>query len=178
MGPSSAPGEEEGVTDASLRAATLRLLDAADPVSDTERRIRSRLEAEFGAALTREQRATVRACLEGWLRKNFGKSSARNGGRGGTAAAGAAKKEKKRPREADAQTGCLLSEPLRAFLGVERMPRTQIVKKIWAYVKEKKLQDPADKRNILIDDALAGIFKPPVRPRARNPRRRCAEAGV
>ena len=57
MGPSSAPGEEEVVTDASLRAATLRLLDAADPVSDTERRIRSRLEAEFGRALTREIRA-------------------------------------------------------------------------------------------------------------------------
>lgn len=35
---------------------------------------------------------------------------------------------------------CVLSEPLQAFVGEETMIRTQIVKKIWDYIKEKDLQ--------------------------------------
>ena len=37
----------------------------------------------------------------------------------------------------------------------------QVVKRIWAYVKEHDLQNPKDKRKIILDDALGKIFKVP-----------------
>lgn len=52
-----------------------------------------------------------------------------------------------------------LSEPLQALLGESQLSRPQTVKRIWAYVKERDLQQPDDKRNILCDDALRAVFK-------------------
>ena len=37
----------------------------------------------------------------------------------------------------------------------------QVVKRIWAYVKEHDLQNPKDKRKIILDDVLGKIFKVP-----------------
>ena len=50
------------------------------------------------------------------------------------------------------------SEPLAALLGAEKLSRPQVVKGLWAYIKERNLQNPADRREILCDDALRAIF--------------------
>jgi upstream activation factor subunit UAF30 len=52
-----------------------------------------------------------------------------------------------------------LSEPLAALLGESVLSRPQCVKKIWQYVKERDLQDPADKRQIRCDDRMRAVFK-------------------
>lgn len=39
------------------------------------------------------------------------------------------------------------------------MPRTQVVKRIWSYVRERDLQDPSDRRQIRCDEPLKAIFK-------------------
>ena len=52
-----------------------------------------------------------------------------------------------------------LSPQLSEFLGVERASRPDIVKRMWAYFKEHNLQNPKDKRQILLDDALQKVFK-------------------
>jgi upstream activation factor subunit UAF30 len=52
-----------------------------------------------------------------------------------------------------------LSEPLSAMLGQPALSRPQTVKQIWAYVKERDLQDPSDKRQIRCDDAMYAVFK-------------------
>ncbi|KAJ1559452.1 hypothetical protein HK405_010581 [Cladochytrium tenue] len=39
------------------------------------------------------------------------------------------------------------------------LTRSEVVKRIWAYIKERGLQDPADGRRILCDDALRAVFK-------------------
>lgn len=52
-----------------------------------------------------------------------------------------------------------LSEPLSALLGETQLSRPQTVKKIWEYVKSNDLQDPADKRQIVCDDAMRAVFK-------------------
>lgn len=52
-----------------------------------------------------------------------------------------------------------LSDKLAGVLGASRMSRPQVVKKLWEYIKGKDLQDPKDKRFILCDEALHGIFK-------------------
>jgi upstream activation factor subunit UAF30 len=52
-----------------------------------------------------------------------------------------------------------LSPALSSLLGETTLSRPQTVKKIWAYVKERDLQDPADKRQIRCDEALRAVFK-------------------
>jgi upstream activation factor subunit UAF30 len=46
-----------------------------------------------------------------------------------------------RKRRNNSHLGSVLSEPMQAFLGgVESMPRTQVVKAIWDYIKANSLQ--------------------------------------
>lgn len=52
----------------------------------------------------------------------------------------------------------LLSTPLQEFLGSEELPRTQVVKMIWQYIKEHNLQNPNDRREILCDEKMEPIF--------------------
>ncbi|XP_076949100.1 uncharacterized protein LOC143621624 isoform X2 [Bidens hawaiensis] len=54
---------------------------------------------------------------------------------------------------------CALSPPLQKFTGEPEMARTEVVKKIWAYIKEKDLQNPKNKRKILCDEMLHEIFR-------------------
>ena len=43
-------------------------------------------------------------------------------------------------------------------VGFNPLPRTQAVKKLWAYIKKHKLQDKKNKRTINPDDKLAKVF--------------------
>ena len=51
-----------------------------------------------------------------------------------------------------------VSEELSAVVGRGPMPRTEVTKKLWAYIKKNKLQDPKNKRDILADSALKSVF--------------------
>ncbi len=53
------------------------------------------------------------------------------------------------------------SEALAAVVGAKPLPRTEVTKKIWAYIKKNGLQDKKNKRNINADDKLKPIFKKP-----------------
>ena len=48
---------------------------------------------------------------------------------------------------------------LAAVVGNGPMPRSEVVKKLWAYIKKNNLQDQTDKRNINADAALKDIFE-------------------
>ena len=50
------------------------------------------------------------------------------------------------------------SEALAEVVGSKALPRTEVTKKLWAYIKKNKLQNPKNKRNILADDTLKVIF--------------------
>ncbi|MFA6450853.1 MAG: SWIB/MDM2 domain-containing protein [bacterium] len=47
---------------------------------------------------------------------------------------------------------------LAAIVGAKPLPRTEITKKLWAYIKANKLQDAKNRRMINADDKLKGIF--------------------
>ena len=47
---------------------------------------------------------------------------------------------------------------LAAIVGKGPMPRSEVVKKLWGYIKEHNLQDPKDKRNINADESLKKVF--------------------
>lgn len=51
-----------------------------------------------------------------------------------------------------------LSPELEAVIGKGPLPRTEVVKKLWEYIKQHNLQNPQNKRNILADDKLKAIF--------------------
>ena len=51
-----------------------------------------------------------------------------------------------------------LSADLEAIVGKGPMPRSEVVKKLWVYIKGKNLQDPKDKRTINNDENLKKIF--------------------
>jgi chromatin remodeling complex protein RSC6 len=50
------------------------------------------------------------------------------------------------------------SSILAAVVGNNPLPRTEVTKKIWEYIKKNKLQDEANKRNINADDKLKAVF--------------------
>jgi len=50
------------------------------------------------------------------------------------------------------------SAALAKIVGDKAQPRTEIVKKIWAYVKKNELQDKKEKRNINADENLKAVF--------------------
>lgn len=52
----------------------------------------------------------------------------------------------------------VLSSELEAVVGPGPLPRSQVVKKLWEYIKKHNLQNPANKRNILADDKLKVLF--------------------
>jgi chromatin remodeling complex protein RSC6 len=50
------------------------------------------------------------------------------------------------------------STELAKVVGSKPLPRTEVVKKLWAYIKKNKLQDTKNKRNINADEALKAVF--------------------
>jgi len=50
------------------------------------------------------------------------------------------------------------SAALAAVVGAAPLPRTEVVSKLWVYIKKHKLQDAANKRNINSDTALKAVF--------------------
>jgi len=50
------------------------------------------------------------------------------------------------------------SQELAQIVGQKPLPRTELTKKLWAYIKTKKLQDPKNKRMIKADAQLQPIF--------------------
>lgn len=50
------------------------------------------------------------------------------------------------------------SAALAAVVGASPLPRTEVVKKLWAYIKKNNLQDSKNKRNINADAKLKEVF--------------------
>ncbi|MBP9058178.1 MAG: hypothetical protein KBF62_00895 [Candidatus Pacebacteria bacterium] len=51
-----------------------------------------------------------------------------------------------------------ISDDLAAVVGKGPMPRSEVVKALWVYIKKNDLQDPTNRRNINADAALLKVF--------------------
>ncbi len=69
----------------------------------------------------------------------------------------AAKKAARKPNAAF-MAPLTLSDSLAAVIGSKPVPRTEIIKKIWDYIKKNKLQDSKNKRMINADEKLKVVF--------------------
>ena len=101
--------------------------------------------------------------------KKGGKKAAKKGKKGGAkkAARGGAKKSaKKAAKKSGAKRvpNAAFMKPMQpdaalsAVVGGNPMPRTEITKKIWVYIKKNNLQDAKERRMINADDKLKPVF--------------------
>ena len=67
----------------------------------------------------------------------------------------------KAPRKSAPGTGLKPSDALAAVIGAEPVARTQVIKKLWDYIKAEGLQDAANKRAINADAKLLPVFGKP-----------------
>jgi upstream activation factor subunit UAF30 len=51
-----------------------------------------------------------------------------------------------------------ISAALQPVVGNKPMPRTEVTKRLWDYIKKNKLQDPKERRNINADENLKKVF--------------------
>jgi len=72
--------------------------------------------------------------------------------------AAAPKKKSARKPNAAFMQAFTPSADLAAVIGSAAAARTEVVKKLWAYIKKHNLQNPKNKRNILADDKLKKVF--------------------
>jgi len=68
------------------------------------------------------------------------------------------KKTSKRKPNAAFMAPMQPSTALAEVVGSKALPRTQVIKKLWEYIKRRNLQDPNNRRNIRADETLAKIF--------------------
>jgi len=69
-----------------------------------------------------------------------------------------AKKKVKRAPNPEFMKPMQPDDVLAAVVGKNAMPRTEITKKLWAYIKKNKLQDAKNRRMINADDKLKAVF--------------------
>jgi upstream activation factor subunit UAF30 len=69
-----------------------------------------------------------------------------------------AKKAAKRKPNAAFMKPVQPSEKLATVVGSKPIPRTEVTKKLWAYIKKNGLQDKKNKRMIKADDNLKAVF--------------------
>lgn len=75
-----------------------------------------------------------------------------------TTAKAAKEKKEKAPKKTRTMPSKKLSADLSAVVGAEEMPRGEVLKKLWDYIRANSLQDTANKRLIKPDAKLAKVF--------------------
>jgi chromatin remodeling complex protein RSC6 len=95
-------------------------------------------------------------------RAKKGSAKRKSGGRKSAAKKKSARRKKssgaKRKPNAAFMKPMTISPQLATVIGSSPMPRTEVTKKLWAYIKRKGLQDSKNRRMINADDNLRPIF--------------------
>jgi upstream activation factor subunit UAF30 len=140
-------------TDDAIIARLKQLLKEVDLAVTTEKMLRKTLETEFSCNLT-EKKPLLKEEIKSYLASQAAEDEEEE-------------EEEEEEEDEDAPVkkkkifhrfGVKLSDPMQAFLGMDTCPRPQVVKKLWEYIKSNDLQDPKNRRNIILDDKLKTIF--------------------
>ncbi|XP_013638404.1 PREDICTED: uncharacterized protein LOC106343673 isoform X2 [Brassica oleracea var. oleracea] len=155
------------VSDSDLVTRLREILSSSDLETTTPATVRRQLEADFGVELT-DKKAFIRDQIDAFLESNGGGEENPVSPKAEEDADEMTKdgdeEKEERPVKAKKRGGggfakvCQLSPQLEKFIGTSQLARTEVVKKMWAYIKEKDLQDPKDRRKILCDESLHSLF--------------------
>ena len=100
-----------------------------------------------------------KAAKKGGAKKGGAKKASRGGAKkGGAKKAGAKKGGAKRTPNAAFMAPKQPDAALSAVVGTNPIPRTEITKKLWGYIKRNGLQDAKERRMINADDKLKVVF--------------------
>jgi len=100
-----------------------------------------------------------KAAKKGGAKKGGAKKAAKGGAKKSAAAKKApAKKAAKRTPNAAFMKPMQPDAALGAVVGTNPMPRTEVTKKLWGYIKKNNLQDAKERRMINADDKLKRVF--------------------
>ena len=99
--------------------------------------------------------AKKKGAKKGGAKKSMKKGGAKKSARKSAKKGGA---KKKRTPNAAFMKPMQPSASLGAVVGNNPMPRTEITKKLWQYIKRHDLQDPKERRMIVADDKLKPVF--------------------
>jgi len=168
-------------TTAQLRKLISEILDAADLTSITAKKVRQELEAKLDTDLTNKKKEIDNLVLEILNEKQNGSAAKKSEdsdeseedeapkkkrakkGSDDESDEGAGKKKKPAAKGGKkAGTGytklCKLSPELARVMGEENMARHEVVKKMWALIKEKNLADPKNRQFAICNDELLPVF--------------------
>ena len=104
------------------------------------------------------KKAVKKAAKKAPAKKAAPKKAAKKAAPKKAAAKKPAKKKSARKPNAAFMAPLTLSDALSKVVGSKSLPRTEIIKKIWVYIKKNDLQDKANKRMINADANLNPIF--------------------
>ena len=90
--------------------------------------------------------------------KTKSKSKAKTATKPNAKAAAKPKAKVKRKPNAAFMKPMNISELLQPIVGSKPLPRTEVTKRLWDYIKKNKLQDAKERRNINADDNLKKVF--------------------
>lgn len=111
------------------------------------------------AAKTTAKKATVKATAKKATAKTAApKATAKKATVKATAKTAAPKKKTARKPNAAFMKPLNPSTELAAIVGANAIPRTEVMKKVWAYIKKNNLQDAKNRRAINADDKLKAVF--------------------
>jgi upstream activation factor subunit UAF30 len=102
----------------------------------------------------------ARKAAGGGARSGAGRSAGGRKAAGGRTSAGGRKSSRRGGGTANAafMAPVTPSDKLAEVVGAEPLPRTEITKRLWAYIKKNGLQDQKNRRMIKSDDALRPVF--------------------
>ena len=110
------------------------------------------MAAKKGAKKGAKKSAKKSSAKKGAAKKGGAKKAAKSG------AKKSAKKAAKRTPNAAFMKAMTPSAQLSAVVGSAPLPRTEVTKKLWGYIKKKGLQDAKNRRQINADENLKPIF--------------------
>ncbi|CAE5959751.1 unnamed protein product [Arabidopsis arenosa] len=162
------------VSDSDLVTQLREILRSSDLETTTPASVRRQLEAYFGVELT-DKKAFVREQIDAFLESEAlletkpeeeeeEDNEDCNGDQNDEEGSENDDDKTEPPVKAKKRGGgfnkiCQLSPQLEKFLGTSQLARTEVVKKMWAYIREHDLQDPKNRRNILCDESLHSLFR-------------------
>ncbi|ETV72494.1 hypothetical protein H257_12602 [Aphanomyces astaci] len=161
-----------------LAKAIRKILGASDLETMSRKMVRKQLETTFGVSMEEYKsfiNEEITKVIEEQEEDDSGDDEeevdapppAKKAKKASGAAKVKAEPKKRAPRkknEDGSATGgfaveMLLSPELSEVLGITQSSRPQLVKKMWEYIREQGLQDPNDKRTIILNDALKNVFQ-------------------
>ncbi|KAK6906515.1 hypothetical protein I204_00679 [Kwoniella mangroviensis CBS 8886] len=158
--PKAEPGSSQPQSLHVKREVKPAINEEVDPETDEQMARRLQLEYNDQASSSRPRRANATAPAKKKkkaTKKRLSRADADSGDEDG--GEGKKKKRKTEPNPNNPfNKEMILSDALADLVSAPRLSRPQVVKQIWAYVKENGFQDQSDKRYILCDEKLKKVF--------------------